>query len=204
MPKKAKFEKFNFNGLECEAKIVDVYDGDTITAEVDLRHLMKKFYHSEKDHKIIDSLPYHPIYPHLRMAGYNSAEVSRCTAEEKEIGLKAKQFMHDLVFEKQVWCHFLAKGEGQLIKLKSEDPYGRPITDLYLMKDGKKDIYVNKLMIDSGHAAHYDGRGEKKYKEDTELNSGELVEEMSAMSLSKTEVHSQKAEKKERAPRKKA
>jgi endonuclease YncB( thermonuclease family) len=163
MPKKSKFEKFNWNGIRCSVKCVDVYDGDTITVEADFRKLMKKYYKSEH-HSKIDQLPYQPVFLHCRMAGYNSAEVSKCTDAEKVIGLEAKKYMTDLVLGKSLLCHFLDKGEGILIKLKTTDPYGRPIADMHLINDdGKEGLYINEDMIKSGHAAPYDGRGPKKY-----------------------------------------
>lgn len=162
MPKKS-FPKFNLNNVVCNAKCVDVYDGDTITVEVDLREIIKKYYDTEY-HKKIDELPYVAIYPNCRMAGYNSAEVSRCTADEKEKGLGAKKYLQDLILEKTVSCHFLDKKQGILIKLKNEDPYKRPITDVHLLdENGKKTTYINKLMIESGHAAPYDGHGPKLF-----------------------------------------
>ena len=160
--KKLKFPKFNWNGIAAVGKCVDVYDGDTITIEMDMRLLIKKYYSADQ-HALIDRLPYSPIYLHCRMAGYNSAEVSHCTPEEKVLGLKAKEYMANMVFGKEVWCHCLEKGEGLLIKLKSPDPYGRPITDVHLWENGQKGKYLNKDMIESGHAKAYDGRGEKLY-----------------------------------------
>jgi len=163
MPKKSLFEKFNFEGIKCNVKCVNVYDGDTITLEVDFRELLKKYY-DKGVLDIINSLPVKHIYLHCRMAGYNSAEISRCSAEEKVVGLDAKKYMTDLILGKELWCHFLAKQEGELIKLKTADPYGRPIIDLYNLTDtGEKNNYINKIMVDTGHAAPYDGHGEKKY-----------------------------------------
>lgn len=160
MPKKSQFEKFNVSGVKCLVKCVDVYDGDTITLEVDFRDVIKKFY-QDLD---LSTFERKNIYLACRMAGYNSAEVSRCSDEEKSKGLEAKQFMTELVLNKQLYCHFLAKKEGKLIKLKNNDPYGRPIIDLYTVTySNEPDIYVNQVMLDAGHAALYDGHGKKQY-----------------------------------------
>ena len=158
MPKKSEFPKFSPDGIECNAICRNVYDGDTIYLEIDLRNILKKYYNQER-YGIIEQLPYRPVYFLCRMAGYNSAEISRSSEEEKHKGLEAKDFLSELILDKELKVHFLASHEGELIQLTNHDPYGRPIIDLYTLEG----VYVNKLMIESGHGKPYNGRGEKKY-----------------------------------------
>lgn len=172
MPKKSPFEKFNWEGLQSVVTCVDVYDGDTITVETDFRLLIKKYY-SDEHHALIDKLPYQPVYLKVRMMGYNSAEMrpTKGTAEEKskekKKAIEARDFLRDLILGKKIWCHFLAKKEGIMLPLKQQDPHGRWMSDVFTLNEkGEKDTYVNELMLKSGHGAHYDGRGEKKYEED--------------------------------------
>lgn len=63
-----------------QAKVIDVYDGDTITAQVDLG------FHASMKIKV-------------RLFGINAPEVR---GESKEEGLKSKTFLSDLVLNKTI------------------------------------------------------------------------------------------------------
>lgn len=169
-------DKLNLNGIQCMVKCVSVYDGDTITVEINFKEIIKKYYSSEYKHSIykdlIAKLPDKLVYINCRLASINSAELkpknkdATQKAAEKARGILDKQFLSNIILGKYIWCNFLTKGEGKISKLKKYDPYNRPIVDLFLLdENGCKDInqHINSIMLSSGHAALYDGTGEKKY-----------------------------------------
>ena len=111
-------------------KVVDVYDGDTVTIV-----LYNKF--SYEKHK-------------LRMYGYDSPEMKpRLDKENREDEIRkaklAKEFLTDLLLNKIV--EFESMGY---------DKYGRLLGKLYLLNCCDKQE-VNMLMINKGHGYPYFG-----------------------------------------------
>jgi len=105
-------------------KVVKVYDGDTIT--------------------IASKLPSEdfPIYRFsVRLNGIDSAEIKGKTKNEKEIAIKARDALHELIF-------------GKIVHLKniSTEKYGRILADVYL-----DELDINKWMLDNNYAVPYDG-----------------------------------------------
>ena len=124
---------YKLNGY-FRSKVVDVYDGDTVTIV-----LYNKF--SYEKHK-------------LRMYGYDSPEMKpKLDLENREDEIKkakdAKEYLTKLVLNKIV--HFESMGY---------DKYGRLLGKLYLPNYCSKDE-VNQNMIDKGHGYEYFG-GTKK------------------------------------------
>lgn len=93
----------------------------------------------------------------IRLNGIDSPEKSQ------PFGMKAKQFMSDLIYEKKV-----------VIKEKEIDRYGRLIADVYL-QDG---TWVNKSLVENGLAWHY-----KYYSSDAELALAENLAKISKTGL---------------------
>ena len=111
-------------------KVVDVYDGDTVTIV-----LYNKF--SYEKHK-------------LRMYGYDSPEMKpRLDKENRDDEIRkaklAKEFLKDLLLNKIV--EFESMGY---------DKYGRLLGKLYIINYCDKQE-VNMLMIDKGHGYAYFG-----------------------------------------------
>lgn len=111
-------------------KVVDVYDGDTVTIV-----LYNKF--SYEKHK-------------LRMYGYDSPEMKpRLDKENRDDEIRkaklAKEFLTDLLLNKIV--EFESMGY---------DKYGRLLGKLYIINYCDKQE-VNMLMIDKGHGYAYFG-----------------------------------------------
>lgn len=168
--------KGNWGGIQCIGAVIDIYDGDTITVQVNLKHLYMK-YSPPECKKYFNELPYAPFNIKVRMSGYNCAEMrppkknpdGTSISDElreniKEKAKESKRFLSDLILNKDVWCHFLDFGEGVLIQKKIDDPYGREVADIYTLdEDGKKNTYVNVKMLEKGYAKEYNGTGEKKY-----------------------------------------
>ena len=122
-------------------KVVDVYDGDTVSVV-----LYNKFGYEK--HK-------------LRMYGYDSPEMKprkniANRDEEKAAALAAKAFLADLVLDKVV-----------IFDSMGTDKYGRLLGKLYTLGP----IYcccseaeVNQLMLDSGHGYAYTGGTKREHQ----------------------------------------
>lgn len=115
-------------------KVVDVYDGDTITVV-----LYNKFGYEK--HK-------------LRMYGYDSPEMKprknmENRVEEKAAALAAKQFLADLVLNKIVTFDSMGT-----------DKYGRLLGKIYTHGPVYcccSETEINQQMLDSGHGYAYTG-----------------------------------------------
>lgn len=77
----------SFNGLVVRAKVLEVYDGDTITLLFRFRSQFNRF--------------------KIRLSGVNCPELRKCTEEEKQRGLEARDKLRALIMEKHVHltCH---------------------------------------------------------------------------------------------------
>ena len=125
---------FSFENIITKAKVVDVYDGDTITIV---------FYHNDI-----------PIKDHFRMYGYDSPEMKPLLSlpnrtEHIEYAKRAKEKLSELVLNKIVWIKFMKK-----------EKYGRLMGVVY--NDSKKfiDNYensINKFMVDNKFGKEYYG-----------------------------------------------
>lgn len=112
-------------------RVIKVYDADTIT--------------------IASKLPYHesPMYRlSVRLNGIDTPEIKGkdISDEEKNAAKVARDFVHNLVFNKFV----------RLENVQSEK-YGRILADVYL-----GDIHLNELLIKDRYAVKYDGGTKKK------------------------------------------
>ena len=117
----SKVHKFSLDGHICLARVASIYDGDTITA--------------------IFKLPNDSVYYkwNCRLYGIDTPELK--TGNNKEAGLKARDFLREKILDKVVK---LSCGEF--------DKYGRLLVNIIY-----EDIDINALMISSGHAKPYFG-----------------------------------------------
>lgn len=77
----------------------------------------------------------------FRLADINTPEVR---GETKIAGLDALEFLQGLL------------DGGELIAVTEKTgKYGRYLTHLYVVKDEEQALYVNKVLIESGHAVKY-------------------------------------------------
>jgi micrococcal nuclease len=83
--------------ITCEAKVLKVYDGDTITVAFDPFKCGKYFYHN------------------VRLSGINAPEIKTTRPKEKQLGLDAKTYLTSLILSKIV----------TLVIDKNIDKYGR-------------------------------------------------------------------------------
>jgi len=125
---------YSLKGSYC-CKVVDVYDGDTVTIILINRGQFEKY--------------------KLRMYGYDSPEMKplKSITNREEIKNKAKiakDFLSILVLNKI--CEFKSMGN---------DKYGRLLGNLYI-KINDNNICINELMIKTNHGYPYTGGTKKK------------------------------------------
>ena len=124
-------EKYNY-----KAKLVRVVDGDTVDALIDVGFdiWFKK---------------------RIRFKGIDTWESRTRNLEEKALGLKAKARTKELlekISSKSGYFRIKSYGMGK---------YGRVLVDVYIQDVDGNHIWVNKKLIDEGHAYKYEG-GTKK------------------------------------------
>lgn len=75
--------ELSFKDEFCRCKVIDVYDGDTIT--------------------IIIAFKNNPYKIKCRLSGIDSAEIRTKNVEEKNAGLVAKHWLSDQILGKKIW-----------------------------------------------------------------------------------------------------
>ena len=136
-PNHKECQFFGFCGNTYTAKIVDVYDGDTVTA-------------------LFDPFPNSPFSKYykfkIRMNRYNSAEIKppkNIENREQIIDLahNSRNKLREMILNKEIKlvCHEF-------------DKYGRILCDIY-----NDDVHINQYMIDNGFGKPYDGHGQKDF-----------------------------------------
>lgn len=129
----AKGELFSFNGYSTSAKIVDIYDGDTVTAAF-------RFGGKIIQYKV-------------RMDGYDSPEMKPKKTNPKREEEKAAALMAKNALSTKIG------GGLVLLKFKEFDKYGRLLADAYT-PNGE---HINAWMIAEGHGYVYEGGTKKAF-----------------------------------------
>ena len=106
------------------AKVVYVYDGDTITVDRDLG--LKVFVHGKK----------------IRLSRINTPEIR---SEERSNGLKARDYLRKLIMNKSIFIETIKDKKGK---------YGRFLGEIYLSDKTGKLINVNDLLVENGFAEY--------------------------------------------------
>jgi micrococcal nuclease len=104
-------------------KINRVIDGDTVDLDIDLG------FGVTLSHRV-------------RLKDVNAAETRTLNAEEKTIGLAAKEWLKKELTREGEW----------IIETTKEDKYGRILGTLYLVGDP---VTLNERMLNDGIASHY-------------------------------------------------
>jgi len=106
-----------------KAKVISVYDGDTITCMLDLGfniHVREKF----------------------RLYGIDTPEIRTKDLQEKKEGYRSKARLEELIKNKEIYIKVLKKGK-----------FGRWVSKIYLTEnDMLGDNSVNQLLIKEGLA----------------------------------------------------
>jgi micrococcal nuclease len=106
------------------AKVVDVYDGDTMTVDIDLGlHIWSR------DEKV-------------RLARINAPELR---GAEREKGLAARDFLRSRVLDKNIII--------ETIKDR-EEKFGRYLGEIWIKNDAGEFININDLIVQNGHAEY--------------------------------------------------
>ncbi|ARF08305.1 SNase-like protein [Catovirus CTV1] len=129
---------FSFNGYECIAKCVDVYDGDTCKLKFFYCNMLFQY--------------------SCRMNGYDCWELKpkknnrskESIDKEKDLAAKAKQKLQSLILNKIIYVKF-----GQF------DKYGRPLISIFLNKTDTES--VNDLMIKEKYGKPYKGGSKENF-----------------------------------------
>lgn len=107
-----------------KAFVTAVYDGDTITVDIDLG--LKTFIKGEK----------------IRLYGINAPELR---GAERPEGLKSRDFLRETILNKNIFI--------RTFKDKKEK-YGRYLGEIYLPDKKGKFINVNELLVKKGFAVN--------------------------------------------------
>ena len=138
---------FTFNNQLHQAKVVDVYDGDTITIVIIFRGEQSKY--------------------KFRMLGYDSPEMKpRLNIENRDLHIQAasvaKKFLKQYL-NKIIW-----------IKFTKEDKYGRLMGNVY--EDSKLESCINQKMISKGLGKEYDGGKKSQFTQQELTNIVENID----------------------------
>jgi endonuclease YncB( thermonuclease family) len=126
---------FSFDGLVTKCKVVDIYDGDTVTIV---------FYYGNS-----------PLKVKFRMLGYDTPEVKLHKSDingelHKKAGLVVKEKLKAKILHKIFW-----------VKFDKEEKYGRTMGELYEIYDVHKftgeEKSINKWVIDNKYGKVYSG-----------------------------------------------
>jgi len=140
---------FSFNGKTIKAKVVDCYDGDTITCI---------FKHDDNYYKF-----------KIRMLGYDSPEIKPMkTIPEKERNViinkarDAKEYIEKLMLNKIVY-----------LTCNKFDKYGRILATVKMNPSDKETI--NDQMIGLGYGYPYDGKTKLNYHDIIEYSDNKQI-----------------------------
>ena len=106
-------EKFVLNGQSMYGKVIDVYDGDTVTLAFSYKNILWQ-------HK-------------CRIYGLDCAEIRTKNLQEKKVGHEAKTFLSNLILNKIVWIDFIEN---------KNDKYGRLLASLKLNDQHIKTLMI--------------------------------------------------------------
>ncbi|NOX19506.1 MAG: thermonuclease family protein [Chlorobi bacterium] len=107
-----------------KAFVVSVYDGDTVTVDIDLGlHVTLK---KEK----------------IRLARINAPELR---GEEHDEGIKSRDFLRSLVIEKNIFLETIKDRKGK---------YGRYLGELWAQDEDEKYFNVNDELVKKGFAVY--------------------------------------------------
>ena len=101
-----------------------VYDGDTVTADIDLG--LHAWVHDEK----------------IRLARINTPELR---GDEREQGLQSRDYLRELINDKEILLQTSKDEKGK---------YGRYIADIWLEQAPNEWININDLLVEKGYAKY--------------------------------------------------
>ena len=112
-----------------KVEVVDVYDGDTITIDINDRHVR------------------------IRLAGIDAPELNAKTQKEKNEAIQSRDYLESLLLDKEIIVLF-EKSDTTLDGIH-RGAFGRPIAYIFILEDGalpNVQAFVNQNMIATGKA----------------------------------------------------
>ncbi len=106
------------------AKIIDVYDGDTVRADIDLG--LKTWVKNEK----------------LRLARINTPELR---GREREEGMRSRDFLREQILGKEIILETVRDKKGK---------FGRYIAEIWVKAGGEGFTNINDLLVSEGYARY--------------------------------------------------
>lgn len=106
------------------ARVVSVYDGDTVRADIDLG--LSTWIKNEK----------------LRLARIDAPELR---GEDREAGIAARDFLRDMILGKEIIVETIKDRKGK---------FGRYLANLWLKNEAGEFSNINDLMVQEGHAVY--------------------------------------------------
>jgi len=131
---------FTFKGKKYDCKVLDIYDGDTIT----VAYYLEGFNY---------------VKSNIRLMGIDTPELK---GEQRNMGINARNYLIKLLTNVNIDKEYTRKEIRQLINNSNEniinvlfldfDKYGRPLATLY--KNGNN---INGILVKEGYAKQYNG-----------------------------------------------
>ena len=116
-------------------EVIRVYDGDTITIQTEIGTTVS-----------------------LRLIGVDTPEINADTQAERDLAIKARNYLREMILDKEVVITFEAS-EKTLDGI-GRGPYCRPLSYIFIRDtEADKNIFVNLQIV-------WDGHGEKYFKYD--------------------------------------
>jgi endonuclease YncB( thermonuclease family) len=137
----------NLKGLFAMAKVVKVYDGDTIWVAIDFNNLEQNTSYSPNIKRL-----------KLRLARIDCPELrpkKECLnqAEEKNSAVISKQYVENMLLYEMVYVEIMGK-----------DKYGRHLAEVYFNSTN-----INTLLIQGGYARSYSSTNQPKLDQAKEI-----------------------------------
>lgn len=135
---------FSLNGLQTYARVIDIYDGDTITVVISINDYFLKF--------------------KCRLHGIDTCEIHSKNMQNKQLAVQARNRLYNLVtnhqidqtYNKKDIIDYLDKNVSVVwVKCLDFDKYGRLLIDCYSSEDKPKSF--SEILIDEKLAYPYDG-----------------------------------------------
>ena len=117
-------DKMNKSLYHYKAYVTKVYDGDTVTVDIDLG--LNVFAKKEK----------------IRLSRINAPELR---GEEREEGLKSRDFLRSLIFKKEILVQTIKDRKGK---------YGRYLGEIFLVDEAGQKTNINDLLVEKGFAVY--------------------------------------------------
>jgi len=149
---------FSFDGINCMSRVVDITDGDTIKTIINFK---------DEYYKII-----------VRLNNIDTCETKSKIEENKNMGIKAKQRLYNLITNKEIDNNDKKAIKKELndnvyliwLKCYDFDKYGRVMGDIYYKENDVKSF--SDILIEEKLAYKYQGKTKLTEEEQLKILCG--------------------------------